>query len=130
MEGFSEGVQEVLAWAIGGEPLDLDHWEMLTCPGIETFEQLEVARLKVNDKWDAIVSGDHTLDYCETQFGTRVFVRLYLELGPDLFCKGLKQLHPLTVAFSREDPPTVEDVVAAFGPKGAAILHGNTLVGE
>ena len=126
VEGFSEGAQELLAWAIGGESLDLDHWEMLTCPGIETYDQLEAARLKVNDKWDAIVSGDHILDYCEIQFGRRVFVRLYLELGPDLFRKGLEQLHPLTIAFSRKDPPTVEDVVAAFGPEAWDIIYGGS----
>ena len=130
VEGFAEGAQELLAWAIGGEPLDLDHWEMLTCPGIETYDQLEAARIKVNGNYDAIVSGDDTLGHCEVQFGTRVFVRLYLELGPDLFRKGLKQLHPRTALWPREDPATVEDVIAAFGPEATTILHGDTLAGE
>ena len=123
-EGFAEGTQEVLGWTIGGEPLDLDHWEMLPCPGIETYDQLEAARLKVNDKWDAIVSGDDTLDHCETQFGTRVYVKLYLELGPDHFRKGLQQLYPQTNALTYEDPPTVEDVIAAFGPEAWDIIYG------
>ena len=125
VEGFAEGTQELLGWVIGGEPLDLDHWEMLPCPGIETYDQLEAARLTVNDNENAIVSADdNTLDHCETQFGTRVFVRLYLELGPDRFRAGLKQLYPKTVVFSREDSPTVEDVVAAFGPEAQAIIYG------
>ena len=125
VEGFSEGAQEILAWAIGGEPLDLDHWEMLTCPGIETYDQLEAARLAVNDNANAIVSSDGSrLEHCETQFGTRVFVRLYLGLGPERFREGLKQLYPQTVAFSGEDPPTVENVVAAFGPEAEAIIYG------
>ena len=125
VEGFAEGTQELLGWVIGGEPLDLNHHELAFCPGMETYGQLEATRLKVEDDRNAIVTanGDR-FQPCEVQFGTRVFVRLYLELGPERFREGLARLHPQTVAYSREAPPTVEDVVAAFGPEAEVIIYG------
>ena len=122
-EGFSEGTEELLKSQTTGQPLDLNHPDLAACPGIDTFEQLEATHLTTDSDPFAIVSeaGD-TLHYCEQQFGARLFVRLYMELGPDQFRRGVQNLYPLTVAFSGEEPPTRVDVIAAFGPEASTIL--------
>ena len=125
VEGFSEGTEELLKSQGTGQPLDLNHPELSACPGIETFEQLEAAHLKVNsDAWAIVSEAGNTLNYCEQQFGARLFVRLYMELGPDQFRRGVQKLYSKTVAFSGEEPPTIADVINAFGPESAAILAG------
>ena len=139
VEGFAGGVERIAHSMITGAPLNLSADPHLgTCLDIETFEQLRKARLDTNDDDDAIVStrdgygseGSHSLNHCSFQYGRRVFVELYLELGPDAFREGLHHLYPKTVAFSSEPPPTVADVIEAFGPKARAILGVKTTAGD
>ena len=132
VEGFTEGAQEIVEATIEGETVSLDHPEFGACPGITTFPQLEAARLKADNDFSAIVSPvdgfgrgrESDLDHCEFHFGKYIFTRLYLELEPSVFRASLQQLYSKTKPFSAEAPPTVEDVVAAFGPEAQAIIYG------
>ena len=132
VEGFTEGAQEIVEAIVEGETVSLDHPEFGTCPGITTFPQVQAARLKADNDFSVIVSPfdgfgrDRESDvwHCEFHFGKHIFTRLYLELEPSVFQAGLQQLYLKTKPFSTEALPTVEDVVAAFGPKAEAIIYG------